>query len=353
MDEYATRIKEYEKNEKRLEDKIMDLCENPYIKQINERDNTFANLRETQMALSEAQRQLKLDHDNILDLNRKLNELQLRYEKVKQERDQFKEEALRYRVDKEEREKQGREFDAIFSRISQFGEVDSNYEKLMNLLKGQLSKETQDKNWENIDFLEKMDEFPDSKEEFKKEIQRLRRERGILGEELEKTKKILSVYQQLNEGMKKKQDSDSKAYVKQINSLKDKLRRLTELVDRRNLPSDFDLNAIYGKDTVPPKTIKNEPNKQEIEEYNADIINKSVYTSITGFSKDSEEEFSIDENCLDLYITSANFDAESVQNKLGIPIDDLKSFISVDFYLHETQLSHMMTGKKPNYKTEK
>ena len=349
MDEYATRIKEYEKNEKRLEDKIMDLCENPYIKQINERDNTFANLRETQMALSEAQRQLKLDHDNILDLNRKLNELQLRYEKVKQERDQFKEEALRYRVDKEEREKQGREFDAIFSRISQFGEVDSNYEKLMNLLKGQLSKETQDKNWENIDFLEKMDEFPDSKEEFKKEIQRLRREKGILGEELEKTKKILSVYQQLNEDMKKKQDSDSKAYVKQINSLKDKLRRLTELVDRRNLPSDFDLNAIYGKDTVPPKTIKNEPNKQEIEEYNADIINKSVYTSITGFSKDSEEEFSIDENCLDLYITSANFDAESVQNKLGIPIDDLKSFISVDFYLHETQLSHMMTGKKPNY----
>ena len=352
MDEYANRIKEYEKNEKLLENKIMDLCENPFIKQINERDNTFSTLRETQMALAEAQTQLKLNHDKIMELNRQLNELDHKYEKVKLERDQFKEEAMRYKIDKEEREKQGKEFDAIFSRISQFGEVDSNYEKLMNLLKGQLSKDSQGKNWENIDFLEKMDEFPDSKDELKKEIQRLRREKGILGEELEKTKTLLSVIQQLNDDMKKKQDLDSKAYVKQINSLKDKLRRLTELVDRRNLPADFDLNSIYKKDAVPQKTVKEEikyENEKDIDRNNTELVNRSIYTSITGFSKDSEEDFTVDENCLDLYITSANYDVESVQNKLGLQIDDLKSFISVDFYLHPTQISDMMTGKKPNY----
>ena len=82
---------------------------------------------------------------------------------------------------------------------------------------------------------------------------------------------------------------------------------------------------------------------------NIDLNNKSVYTSITGFSKDSEEEFSIDENYLDLYITSANYDIESVQNKLGLQIDNLMSFISVDFYLHETQTSNLMSGKNPNY----
>ena len=343
LNEYATLIEEYKKKEALMEQKIMDLCENPFIKQINERDNTYANLRETQMALSEAQRRLKLDNDKIIDLERQLRELNEKYNKVIQERDQFREDGMRYKIDKEEREKQGREFDAIFNRINQFGEVDSNYEKIINLLKGQLTKDAKGNNWENIDFLEKMDEFPDNKEELIKEIQRLKIEKGVLGQELEKTKNILTIQQQLNDDIKKKQDAESKLYIKQINSLKDKLRRLAEFVDRRNLPSDFDLNIIYGKDNIPSQKIKDK------NEYNIDLDNKSVYTSITGFSKDSEEVFAVDENCLDLYITNANFDVESVQNKLGLQIDNLKSFISVDFYIHETQVSNLMTGQKPNY----
>ena len=343
LNEYATLIDEYKKKEEIMEQKIMDLCENPFIKQINERDNTYANLRETQMALSEAQRRLKLDNDKIIDLERQLREINEKYNKVVQERDQFREDGMRYKIDKEEREKQGREFDAIFTRINQFGEVDSNYEKIINLLKGQLTKDAKGNNWENIDFLEKMDQFPDNKEELIKEIQRLTIEKGILGQELEKTKNILTIQQQLNDDIKKKQDVESKLYIKQINSLKDKLRRLSEFVDRRNLPRDFDLTNIYGKDNIPPQKIKDK------DEYNINIDNKSVYTSITGFSKDSEEEFAVDENCLDLYITSANFDIESVQNKLGLQIDSLKSFVSVDFYIHETQVSNLMTGQKPNY----
>ena len=343
LNEYANLIEEYKKKEELMEQKIMDLCENPFIKQINERDNAYANLRETQIALSEAQRRLKIDNDKILDLERQLREINQKYEKVLKERDQFREDGMRYKIDKEEREKQGREFDALFNRISQFGEVDSNYEKIMNLLKGQLTKDAKGNKWEDIDFLEKMDEFPDSKEEIIKEIQRLKIEKGVLGQELEKTKTLLSIQKQLNEDIKKKQEVESKLYIKQINSLKDKLRRLTELVDRRNLPANFDLTGIYTKENIP----SNKPKDQE--DYKIDLNNKSVYTSITGFSIDSEEELGIDENCLDLFITSANFDIESVQNKLGIPIDGLKSFISVDFYLHETQTSNLMTGQKPNY----
>ena len=346
LDEYATLIEKYKKNEQLMEQKILDLCENPFIKQMNERDNTYAHLKETQMALSEAQRRLKIDNDKILDLERQLKELDAKYNKVVQERDQFKEDGMRYKVDKEEREKQGREFDALFNRISQFGEVDSNYEKILNLLKGQLNKDAKGNNWENIDFLEKMDEFPDTKEELIKEIQRLKIEKGVLGQELEKTKNLLSIQQQLNDDIKKKQDVEGKLYIKQINSLKDKLRRLAELVDRRNLPADFDLRDIYRKDNIQTRPIK-ESKKED--EYNIDLNNKSVYTSITGFSKDSEEDYAIDENCLDLYITGANYDIECVKNKLGLEIDNLMSFISVDFYLHETQTSNLMSGKNPNY----
>ena len=346
LDEYATLIEEYKKKEQLMEQKIMDLCENPFIKQMNERDNTYANLRETQMALSEAQRRLKIDNDKIIELESQLKDLNEKYNKTVQERDQFREDGMRYKIDKEEREKQGREFDALFNRISQFGEVDSNYEKILNLLKGQLSKDSKGNNWENIDFLEKMDEFPDNKEELIKEIQRLKIEKGVLGQELEKTKNVLALQQQLNDDIKKKQDVESKLYIKQINSLKEKLRKLAELIDRKKIPADLDLNAILYKDYASTKNIiKN----KEDEDYNIDLNNKSVYTSITGFSKDSEEEFAIDENCLDLYITTAKFDIESVQNKLGLQIDDLMSFITVDFYLHETQTSNLMTGQKPNY----
>ena len=81
--------------------------------------------------------------------------------------------------------------------------------------------------------------------------------------------------------MKKKQDVESKLYIKQINSLKDKLRRLAELVDRRNLPADFDLKTIYNKDNIQTNKIKG---IKDEDEYNIDLNNKSVYTSITGFS---------------------------------------------------------------------
>ena len=344
LDEYATMIENYKKKEKMMEEKISELCESPFIKQINERDKNFVKLRETQTALNEAQRRLEIENDNMNELKQKYNELKENYDKVIQERDQFREDGMRYKIDKEEREKQGKEFDAVFNKISQFGEVDSNYEKIMNLLRGQLSKDGKGNNWENIDFLEKMDEFPDSKEELIKEIKRLKIEKGVLGKELEKTQHILAIQQQLNDDLRKKQEVEKKLYMNQINSLK----KLAQLVDRRNIPADIDLNILYTNKEIHKK--EKEDNINDIDNINKEIINRSVYTSITGFSKDSnEEEISIDENYLDLYITSANFDSEGIQNKLGIEVDNLMSFISVDFYLHETQTSNLMSGQKPNY----
>ena len=343
LDEYTSMIENYKKKEKMLEDKISELCESPFIKQINERDKNFIKLRETQNALDEAKRRLQIDNDNMNELKKKYNELLENFNKIKQERDQFREDGMRYKIDKEEREKQGKEFNEVFNKISQFGEVDSNYEKMMNLLRGQLTKDGKGNNWENIDFLEKMDEFPDKKEELIKEIDRLRTEKGILGRELEIAQNKLVEYQKINEDLKKKQEVEKKLYMNKINSL----RKLANLVDRKNIPADFDMNLLYKKERTMHEKDEEIP---IIKDINQDINNRSVYTSITGFSKDSnEEDISVDENYLDLYITSANFDGEGVQNKLGIEIDDLMSFISVDFYLHETQTSNLMSGQKPNY----
>ena len=345
LDEYTTMIENYKKKEKMMEEKITELCESPFIKQINERDKNFVKLREAQTALSEAQRLLQIENEKTNELKKKYNELNENYNKIKQERDQFREDGMRYKIAKEEREKQGKEIDEVLNKISQSGEVDSNLQKFTNLLHGQLAKDAKGNNWENIDFLEKMDKFPDSKEELKKEIERLIMEKSRLGKELANTQYNYAILQQINEDLKKKQEIEKKLYMKQINSL----RKIAELVDRRNIPSDYDLNVLYNKD-IKPKEREEEKNIGDINEYNKELINRSVYTSITGFSVDSSEDgMSIDENYLDLYITAANFDIDGIQNKLGIEIDNLMSFISVDFYLHETQTSNLMSGQRPNY----
>jgi protein fantom len=257
---------------------------------------------------------------------------------------------MRYKIAKEESEKQGKEIDEVLNKISQSGEVDSNLQKFTNLLHGQLAKDAKGNNWENIDFLEKMEKFPDSKEELKKEIERLIMEKSRLGKELANAQYNYAILQQINEDLKKKQEIEKKLYMKQINSL----RKIAELVDRRNIPGDYDLNVLYNKEIKSKEKEEekniNETNINNIDNLNKEIINRSVYTSITGFSKDSnEDDISIDENYLDLYITSANFDNDGIQNKLGIETDNLMSFISVDFYLHETQTSNLMTGQRPNY----
>ena len=265
LDEYATMIENYKKKEKLMEDKITELCESPFIKQINERDKNFVKLRETQTALSEAQRLLQIENEKMEELKTKYNELIGNYNKIKQERDQFREDGMRYKIDKEEREKQGKEFDEVFNKISQFGEVDSNYEKITNLLRGQLTNNLNGKgnNWEDIDFLEKMEKSPHTKEELEKEIKRLIIEKGTLGKELEKTQNILAIQQQLNEDLKKKQEIEKKLYMKQINSL----RKIAELVDRRNIPGDYDLNVLYNKE------IKSKE-KEEEKNINETNINK-------------------------------------------------------------------------------
>ena len=240
-----------------MEEQIVELCESPFIKQINERDKNFMKLRETQTALSEAQRKLQIENDNMIELKHKYDELTENYNKILEERDKYKEDGMRYKIDKEEREKQGKEFNEVFNKISQFGEVDSNYEKILNLYRGQLGKDGKAENWQDINFLEKMDEFPDKKEELKNEIRRLRIEKGELGKELEKTKYNLATQQQLIDDMKKMQQFDKKKYNQQIKDLKDKLRRLAELVDRRNIPSDFDLNILYNKETQKPEKEEN------------------------------------------------------------------------------------------------
>lgn len=54
MPEYTKMIDEYKFKERELENRIKDLCENPFIKQAEERGNVYRKVKESEEALSVA-----------------------------------------------------------------------------------------------------------------------------------------------------------------------------------------------------------------------------------------------------------------------------------------------------------
>lgn len=54
MPEYVNLIDEYKLKEQQLENTIKDLCENPFIKQAEERGNIYRKFQENELSLNEA-----------------------------------------------------------------------------------------------------------------------------------------------------------------------------------------------------------------------------------------------------------------------------------------------------------
>ena len=346
--DYLYQIEEYKKKEALLEERIKDLSDNPFIKQANERDKAFVKLRETQIALNEEQRRLKNAEDKIKELEKNNKQLEDKIKNAYDERDKYKEDGIRYKIANEEREKQNKNFDETFKKMSQFGEVDSNYNKMVNMLKGSdlidNSLKMENGNWENMNFLEKMDEEPKDINELQKENQRLKIEKGILGNELEKTKKLLILQQEINNDNKKVIELDKEKYKAEIKYLKQQIQFLKDSTDNNRIPIKMDYSKQFD-DNLESKNYK----EKDLETNYLRASKKSLDSQITDFSIVSESDYGINENSLDLYITSAIFDQNTLKNKLNMNIDDLLSFISVDFYLHETQTSNLSTGPKINY----
>ena len=351
--EYLFQIEEYKKKEALLEERINDLCENPFIKQSNEREKAFIKLKETQIALNEEQRRLKNAEDKIKELEKTNKKLEDEIKNAYDERDKYKEDGLRYKIANEERQKQNKNFDETFKKMSQFGDVDSNYNKMVNMLKGtdfrDNSLKGENDNWENMNFLEQMDENPKDINELQKENQRLKIEKGILGNELEKTKKLLIIQQEINNDTKKVLDMDKEKYRAEIKYLKQQIQFLQDSTDKDKYPikieypKKFDDNLEFNLEES--RNLK----EKEVQSNYLRASKQSIDSRITDFSIVSESDYGINENSLDLYITSALFDEDTLKNKLNLNLADLLSFISVDFYLHEIQTSNLSSGPKINY----
>jgi hypothetical protein len=337
LPEYVKLIDEYKDKERRLESTIRELCENPFIKEAEERGNIYKKAQENELNLNEANRRLKnLEETNrVLEKENKALKEQLMVTTA--DKDRFKEDAMRFKISNEEREKYSKEFDEQIRLMGQYGEVDSNLTKILNVLKLKDDNQT----WMKIDFLEKMNENTDPLI-LAREIERLKIEKGVLGSELEKTKSLLQIQQQINEDQMKVFDEDKKIFKLQIDKLMKKCEELSKLVDIERLPKEFQRYKTYGSaDRVREMLLSDILPEDKIVNMMSDAI--------TEFSRDeTDTDYGLNDNCLDIYLGEAIFE-EGLERELGFRVANMMSFCSVDFYLHEPQLSNLCSGSKPIY----
>jgi protein fantom len=64
--------------------------------------------------------------------------------------------------------------------------------------------------------------------------------------------------------------------------------------------------------------------------------------------EETEIELTMNENALDVYFGECVYE-DNLEAQIGYNLDDLLSFFSVDFYMHETQTSDILNGKNPMF----
>ncbi len=341
MNDYQSLIEEYKKREKLLENRIEELCDSPFIKQAEERGNLYKKYTENEKALTEAERLNKEYEIKIKNLESKNKELDSSLKIALIEKDKYKDECTRIKYSKEEKEKNDKLLQQQLNSFGKYGEIDSNFSKLLNVMK----LKTDGNNWSNMNFLEQMNYTYQSKDPIilNKEIERLKIEKGTLGSELEKTKSLLQIQQQINEDMKKIQNSDIKKYKIEIQNYKDKIEELCKLIDIKNIPKEYIPKNLIGlTDTNKLNTLLNKrTNLKESDDL--------MFDKISEFSKDENEtDFSLNENAVDLYLGECNYE-DGIDSEIGFNLEDMRSFLCVDFFLHETQTSNVLLGKDPMF----
>ena len=345
LKEKETLIEEYKQKEKVLEEKLSELCKQSFIKNDFDRDNAFKHARELELAISKLQKRFKETEDKCTKYQIQNKELNEQLILITNERDRYKDDGMKYKISNEERDKQNKDFEEQFKIIGQFGKVDSDYEKIANMLQrkyedGIESPNEQEQQWENIDSMSK--KSGNDVEILQHEIKRLKIEKGILGSELDKTKTLLQNQHQINEDMRTVQDIITQKHQKEIHLLQSKINDLLNLVDKERIPKEYvnvNVDSMHKQhaliDTLPQQ-------------------NESLHSlddKITEFSYDmSESQYQQSENAVDLVMLQGKFDADAIKNTLRVVDEnDIMTFISVDFYFHETQTSNLVNGVHPNY----
>ena len=339
--DYKALIEDYKKRENELQEKINDLCNLPLIKETEERGNIYRKFQINEKKLIELEKQVRDDEYTIKNLEKENKQLKENLDMALIDKDKFKEQAMRLKLHNEEKEKSDKMFQDKLNLFSQYGEVDSNYLKMLELLKLQ----NPEINWADLDLL---DPIPKDKQNdpifLKNEIKRVKEERGKLAEQLEKTRSLLLIQQQIDDDVKKMREFDNKKYQAEIKYLKQKIEELCKLVDIQKLPKEYLVQDENGNVVLKERTkLINEI--IPVEQKDVAVMDDTI----TEFSQDDTDvDFGVNENALDIYLGECIYE-DGLENELGFAIENMMSFFTVDFFIHETQTSDILNGKNPMF----
>ena len=348
--QYKILIEDLKNNEKKLEEQLNELRISPFIKQAEEQGNVFRNYKITEQKMQEMEKDLEEKEKLLQEQEIRLRELEKENKKLKDnlsitetEKDKIKEKMLNLEIAKEESERNDKIFQDKLNKFIQYGEVDTNFAKMLSLLKLQ-NKEINIDNI-NINYFEQNNEKANDPIYLKAEIEKLKIERGDLGKELETNKTLLSTLQQIIDETKQLQEADKMKYQAEVKYLKQKIEELIKFIDVDKLPSVYLVqDPVTG---LPILKDKNELLNELIPVENKEA--KLLDDKITEFSEDDTDvELSMNENALDIFFGECVYE-DGLSEELGFNIDHILSFFSVDFYIHETQTSDILNGKTPQF----
>ena len=332
----ARRIDELTRENRSLEAQIKDLCASPFIKEAGDRVMNRTRILSIEQ-------ELKIKSDTVIrltDLGTKLeNEVKRLTDeltRVAAERDKNREEYLKAIVRLEERERGTNPLDAQFNALKG-GTDNSEFEKAMRLM----NLRGEEPAWGRLDFLERARVVPEDVPSLKRELQRLRLEKSQLIAELEKTQRLLTLRNELEKDQKSAKQTEMDQMKMQLKAAQNRTEELARLADFRanrliQLEKNQRLNFYDDQSRIIAS--KTEIRLGELME-GGEFVTAEV-----------ETEVGTNENIVDLWLGEGEFYQLRLNEVLTREnISELVTFLTVDFYNHETQVTNICTGVKPYY----
>ena len=307
---------------KMLERQLADALQSPFLKE----DSRVKTLQIELNTFKE--RGLKLD-SSMLELAKKL-------EAMTYERDKYKEEFLVLQARLGVKENYMKEFE---TQLRSIGGMDLNaFMKALGLMKLRGDEPA----WSQLNFLEDATGIPNDLQGLRREIERLKLEKGQLAAEVEKAQSLLV----LRNEMEKEKTS---MYETEIEQLRIQLRSAQGRTEELARLADYRANRV----------IQLERN-QRLNTYDEDnrIVGTKTHVTIGELQNAAPEfmesgtEVAPNENILDLWLGEAEFYQSALEAALRGQVSITSAFLSfltVDFYNMETQSTSLCDSIRPKY----
>ena len=307
---------------KMLERQLADSLQTPFLKE----DSRYKTL---QIELnSYKERGLKID-SSMVELAEKLRLMTI-------DRDRYRDEFLVLQARLGVKENYMKEFE---TQLRSIGGMDLNaFMKALGLMKLRGDEPA----WSQLNFLEEGTAIPTDLQGLRREIERLKLEKGQLAAEVEKSQSLLVLR---NEMEKEK----TGMYETEIEQLKIQLRSAQQRTDELARLADYRATRVVQLERNQRLNTYDEENR--IVGTKTQITVGELFNSAPEF-QESGTEMATNENILDLFIGEAEFYQSALEGVLRKQVSITSSFLSfltVDFYNMETQSTSLCESLRPKY----